>query len=45
MFLRLKAQALEVLDEQAIKALRIGKLHSHLVRECVRTLEELYDNF
>jgi hypothetical protein len=49
MFLHLKAQALEVSDEQAItqaiKALRAGQLHSHLVREHPRTLEELYDNF
>jgi hypothetical protein len=48
-FLRLNAQALEVLDEQAItqaiKALHAGQLHSHLVRERPRTLEELYDNF
>jgi hypothetical protein len=49
MFLRLKAQALEVSDEQAItqaiKVLRKGQLHSHLVRECPRMLEELYNNF
>jgi hypothetical protein len=36
-FLQLKAQAPEVFDEkviaQAIKALRAGPLHSHLVRE------------
>jgi hypothetical protein len=48
-FLRLKAQALEVSDEQAItqsiKALRTGQLHSHLMRERPRTLEELYDEF
>jgi hypothetical protein len=48
-FLQLKAQALEVSDDQAItqaiKVLRVGQLHSHLVRECPRTLEELYDNF
>jgi hypothetical protein len=48
-FLRLKAQALEVSNEQArtqvIKALRVGQLHSHLVREHPRTLEELYDEF
>jgi hypothetical protein len=30
---------------QAIKALHIGQLHSYLVREHPRTLEELYDNF
>jgi hypothetical protein len=48
-FLRLKAQAPEVSDEQVIteatKALHVGQLHSHLVRECPSTLEELYDNF
>jgi hypothetical protein len=48
-FLQLKAQAPEVSDKQAmtqaIKALRAGQLHSHLVRECLRTLEELYDEF
>jgi hypothetical protein len=48
-FLRLKAQAPEVSDEQAItqaiKALGVGHLHSHLVRECLRMLEELYENF
>jgi hypothetical protein len=36
-FLQLKAQALEVSDDQvitvAIKALRAGPLHNHLVRE------------
>jgi hypothetical protein len=49
MFLRLKAHVPEVSDEQAItqviKALRASQLHSHLVRECPRTLEELYDEF
>jgi hypothetical protein len=30
---------------QAIKALHAGQLHSYLVREHPRTLEELYDNF
>jgi hypothetical protein len=49
MFLRLKAQAPEVSDEQAIiqtiKALCAGQLYSHLVRDRPRTLEELYDNF
>jgi hypothetical protein len=49
MFLCLKAQAPEVMDEkvitQAIKALRVGQLHSHLVREHPKTLEELYDDF
>jgi hypothetical protein len=48
-FLRLKAQVLEVSDEQvimqAIKALCAGQIHSYLVRECPRILEELYDNF
>jgi hypothetical protein len=48
-FLHLKAQTLEVSYEQAImqaiKELCIGQLHSHLVRECLRTQEELYDNF
>jgi hypothetical protein len=48
-FLQLKAQAPEVSDEQAImqaiKALHAGQLNSHLVREHLRTLEELYDNF
>jgi hypothetical protein len=49
MFLRLKAQAPEVSDEQAItqdnKALHAAQLHNHLVRECPRTLEELYEEF
>jgi hypothetical protein len=48
-FLWLKAQAPEVSDlqaiTQAIKALHAGQLHSHLVREHQRTLEELYDEF
>jgi hypothetical protein len=48
-FLCLKAQAPEVSDDQvitqSINALRVGRLHSHLVRECPRTLEDLYDNF
>jgi hypothetical protein len=30
---------------QAIKALRIGHLHSHLVREHPKMLEELYEEF
>jgi hypothetical protein len=30
---------------QAIKALRAGSLHSHLVREWPRTVPELYDQF
>jgi hypothetical protein len=48
-FLRLKVQAPEVSDEQAImqaiKALCAGQLHSYLVRERLRTLEELYEEF
>jgi hypothetical protein len=44
-FLQLKAQASEVSDEksitEAIKALRAGQLHNHLVRERPQTLEEL----
>jgi hypothetical protein len=48
-FIRLKAQALEVTHEQAItqaiKALCLGQLHSHIVRERSRTRKELYDNF
>jgi hypothetical protein len=40
---------MEVSDEQvimqAIKVLRACQLHSHLVRERLKTLEELYDNF
>jgi hypothetical protein len=48
-FLCLKAQAPEVSDEQAmtqaIKALGVGQVHSHLVMKRSRTLEELYDNF
>jgi hypothetical protein len=42
-------QAPEVSDEQAItqaiKALRVGKLHSHLVRERPKTLKALYKEF
>jgi hypothetical protein len=42
-------QAPEVSNEkaitQAIKALCTSQLHSHLVRECPRTLEELYAEF
>jgi hypothetical protein len=30
---------------QAIKALRVGPLHSHLVRERPKTVPELYDQF
>jgi hypothetical protein len=48
-FLHLKAEALEVSDEQVIneatKALCVGQLHSYLVQERPKTLEELYDNF
>jgi hypothetical protein len=46
-FLQFKAQAPEVSDEkviaQAIKALRAGPLHIHLVRERPKTVTELYD--
>jgi hypothetical protein len=49
MFPRLKAQAPEISDEQAItqaiKELCTSHLHNHLVREHPRTLEELYDEF
>jgi hypothetical protein len=48
-FLQLKAQAPEVSDEQvikqAIKAQRAGPLHSHLVRERLKIVPELYDQF
>jgi hypothetical protein len=48
-FLRLKAQALQVSDEQAItqaiKALRAGQLHNHLVKEHPNMLEEFYEEF
>jgi hypothetical protein len=48
-FLQLKAQAPEVSDEQvitqAIKALRTGPLHSHLVRERPKIVPELYEQF
>jgi hypothetical protein len=48
-FLQLKAQALAVSDEQvimqAIKYLRVGPLHSHLVREQPKTMSKLYDQF
>jgi hypothetical protein len=47
--LQLKAQALEVSDEQvivqAIKAFRVGPLHSQLVRERPKIVLELYDQF
>jgi hypothetical protein len=48
-FLRLKARASEVSDEQAItqaiKALRAGQLHGYLVREHPKMIEELYEEF
>jgi hypothetical protein len=48
-FLQLKAQAPEGSNEQviaqAIKALRAGPLHSHMVRERPKTVSELYDQF
>jgi hypothetical protein len=41
--------SLEVFYEQAImqaiKALHAGQLHSHLVRECWKMMEELYEEF
>jgi hypothetical protein len=47
--LQLKAQALEVSDDQviaqAMRALRIGSLHSHLVREWSKTAMGLYGQF
>jgi hypothetical protein len=47
--LQLKAQAPEVSDDQviaqAIKALRAGPLHSHLVREQPKTALELHEQF
>jgi hypothetical protein len=30
---------------QSIKALHAGQLHNYFVRERLKTLEELYDNF
>jgi hypothetical protein len=46
-FLQLKAQALEVSDDQviaqAIKALRARPLHSQLVREWPKIVPELYE--
>jgi hypothetical protein len=49
MFLQLKAQAPKVSDNQviaqAIKALRAGPLHSHLVMERAKTMSELYKQF
>jgi hypothetical protein len=48
-FLQMKAQAPEVSDNQviaqAIKALRAGPLHSHLVREQPKIVLELYEQF
>jgi hypothetical protein len=48
-FLQLKAQATKVFDDQvvaqAIKALRVGLLHSHLVRERPKIVAELYEEF
>jgi hypothetical protein len=48
-FLQLKVQAPDVLDEQvivqAIKALRVRPLHSHLVRERPKTVPKLCDQF
>jgi hypothetical protein len=48
-FLQLKAQAPKVFDDQviaqAIKALRADPLHSHLVREWLKTILELYEEF
>jgi hypothetical protein len=44
-FLQLKAQAPEVSDDQIIKALQVGPLHSHLVRERPKIVSELYDQF
>jgi hypothetical protein len=46
-FLQLKAQAPNVSDDQAItqsiKALCMGPLHSHLVRERYKIVPELYE--
>jgi hypothetical protein len=48
-FLQLKAQVMEVSDDQviaqAIKALRAGPLHSDLVKEWPKTLSKLYEQF
>jgi hypothetical protein len=45
----MKTQAPEVSDDQvitqAIKALRAGPLHSHLVRERPKIVSELYEQF
>jgi hypothetical protein len=49
MFLQMKAQAPEVSDNQvisqAIKALCAGLLHNHLVREPLKIMSELYEQF
>jgi hypothetical protein len=46
-FIQLKAQVPEVSDNQviaqAIKVLRAGSLHSHLVREQPKTVPKLYE--
>jgi hypothetical protein len=48
-FLQLKAQAPEVSDDQviaqAIKVMWAGPLHSHLVRERLKIVPELYEQF
>jgi hypothetical protein len=45
----MKAQGPEISDDQvitqAIKALRVGPLHIHLVRERSKTVPELYEQF
>jgi hypothetical protein len=47
--LQMKSQAPNVSDDQviaqAIKALRVGSLHSHLVREWPKIVSELYEQF
>jgi hypothetical protein len=46
-FLQLKGQAPEVSNDQviaqAIKALRVGPVHSHLVRERTKTMLDFYE--
>jgi hypothetical protein len=48
-FLQLQAQTPEVSDDQVIaqasKALHVGPLHCHLVREQLKTVVELYEDF
>jgi hypothetical protein len=48
-FFQLKAQAQEVFDKQviaqAIKTLRVGPLRIHLVRERLKTVSKLYNQF